>query len=342
MRAVVKDRPAPGAVIRENSIPRPGPGAVLIKILATSICGTDLHVYTWDPWAEHRVRPPRIMGHECAGEVVELGEGVRGVRVGDLVSVETHVTCGVCRACRTGEGHICESVSILGVDRDGSFADYLVIPAQNAWVDPPGMDPSLAAIQEPFGNAVHTVFAGEVTGMRVAVVGCGPIGCMAVGLLRAAGAEMVLGADLSASRLELARTMGANVLVDAGREDLTERMREETGGEGFDVVLEMSGSGRALTQAIRGSRNGARVSLLGLPSREVQLNLSDDVIMRGITLQGITGRRMFDDWYLGRSLQESGRIDLRPLITHTLPLTDVDEAMRLLQTGDAGKIVLKP
>jgi len=342
MHSVVKETPGPGARFAQSPVPKPGSGDILIRVLATSICGTDLHVYNWDEWAQHRVRPPRIMGHECAGEVVELGEGARGVKVGDLVSIETHVTCGVCRACRTGQGHICEAVSILGVDRDGTFADYLTIPAKNAWVDPPGMDPALASIQEPFGNAVHTVFSGEVTGLRVAVVGAGPIGSMAVGVLRAAGAAKILATDLSPSRLELARIMGADVLVHAASEDLTLRMREESEGEGFDVVLEMSGSGRALAQAIRGLRNGGRVALLGLPPREVSLNLGDDIIMRGITLQGITGRRMFEDWYLARSLQESGRLDLLPLITHRLPLDGVDEAMRLLESGDAGKIVLIP
>lgn len=171
MKAVIKEKAAPGAVLGERPIPRPAPGEVLLKIVASSICGTDHHVYSWDPWAQGRVHIPRVMGHECAGEVVELGEGVRGLKTGDLVSVETHITCGVCYACRTGQEHICESVSILGVDRDGSFADYLVIPSKNAWVDPEGMDPSLAAIQEPLGNAVHTVFAGEITGEKVAVVG---------------------------------------------------------------------------------------------------------------------------------------------------------------------------
>jgi len=342
MRAVVKEGAAPGARLVERPVPSPAPGEVLIRVGASSICGTDYHVYSWDAWAAGRVHPPLVMGHECGGEVVALGRGSRGVGLGDIVSIETHVACGVCLPCRTGNAHICEEVSILGVDRDGSFAEYLAVPAANVWKNAPGTDPALAAIQEPFGNAVHTVFAGEVTGQSVAVVGCGPIGIMAVGVARAAGAARIIASDLSGSRLEMAQRMGATHLVNASRESLAERLMEITDGQGVDVVLEMSGSGEALTEALRGSRNGARVSLLGLPSHPVSLDLAEDVIMRGITLQGITGRRMFQTWYQGHALQEAGLIDLLPLITHRLPLSEFDEAMRLLKSGEAVKIVLIP
>lgn len=342
MQAVVKTAAQSGAVVMERETPRPGPGQVLIRVLAASICGTDHHVYVWDDWAAKRVRPPLIMGHECAGEVIELGAHAVGVLVGDLVSVETHVTCGLCYPCRTGQEHICERVSILGVDQDGAFAEYLVVPAKNCWRNPPGTDPALAAIQEPFGNAVHTALATPLVGRRVAVIGVGPIGLMATAIARAAGAEQVLAVDLSTYRLEMARRMGADDVVDATREDTTEALRQLTRGRGVDVVLEMSGSERALDQALAASANGATVALLGLPSAPIRIDIGSRVIMKGITLLGITGRRMFETWYRGQALQTSGRVDLMPLVTHRMPLTDVAEAMRLLESGEAAKIVLFP
>ena len=342
MQAVVKTAAQPGAAVVTRQTPRPGPGQVLIRVLAASICGTDHHVYAWDDWAAHRVRPPVTMGHECAGEVVELGSGAGGVQVGDLVSVETHVTCGVCYPCRTGQEHICEKVSILGVDQDGAFADYLVVPAKNAWVNAKGTDPALAAIQEPFGNAVHTALATPLIGRRVAVIGVGPIGLMATAIARAAGAEQVVAVDLSAYRLEMAQRMGADAVVDASREDSTEALRRLTKSRGLDVVLEMSGSERALDQALAACANGATVALLGLPPAPIRIDLGNRVIMKGITLLGITGRRMFETWYRGQALQASGRVDLAPLITHRLPLTEVAQAMDLLASGDAAKIVLIP
>ncbi len=342
MQAVVKTAAQEGAVVMERETPKPGPGQVLIRVLAASICGTDHHVYVWDEWAAGRVKPPMTMGHECAGQVVELGAGAVGVAVGDLVSVETHLACGICYPCRTGQAHICEQVSILGVDRDGAFAEYLVVPAQNCWVNPAGTDPALAAIQEPFGNAVHTALATPLVGRRVAVIGVGPIGLMAVAIARAAGAEQVLAVDLSAWRLAMAEKMGADAVIDASREDAARALLELTHRRGLDVVLEMSGSEQALGQALAACANGATVALLGLPSGPVRIDLGNQVIMKGITLLGITGRRMFETWYRGQALQASGRVDLRPLITHRLPMSEVAQAMRLLESGEAAKIVLFP
>lgn len=342
MQAVVKTAAKAGATLLERKTPEPGPGQVLVRVLAASICGTDHHVYAWDAWAANRVRPPLVMGHECAGEVVELGPGAQGVKVGDLVSVETHVSCGLCYPCRTGQEHLCEQVSILGVDRDGAFADFLAIPAKNAWVNAPGTDPALAAIQEPFGNAVHTALATPLIGRKVAVIGVGPIGLMATAIARQAGAEQVVAVDLSTYRLQMALKMGADHVVDASREDTTDALRRLTGGRGVDVVLEMSGSGKALDQALAACANGATVALLGLPSAPIRIDMGSRVIMKGITLLGITGRRMFETWYRGQALQASGRLDLTPLITHRLPLGEVDQAMGLLERGEAAKIVLFP
>ena len=342
MRAVVKTKAEPGAELHKVPVPKPGPGEALIEVRAASICGTDYHVYSWDEWAAARVHPPRIMGHETGGVIVEVGPGVRGFAVGDHVSVETHVTCGHCHSCRTGQGHICENVEILGIDHDGSFAQFMVMPATNLWKNPPDMPFEVAAAQEPLGNAVHTVFAGEITGKTVLITGLGSIGLFAIGVARAAGADQIMATELSPYRRDLGLKMGADAVFDPSQVDTVEAVRERTRGEGVDVVLEMSGHPVAIRDAIRACRMGARVSLLGLPSQDVTMELSEQVIMRGLTLQGITGRRMFDTWYKTRSLLSTGKLDIAPLLTHRLPMTRYDEAMRILHEGNCGKVVMLP
>lgn len=343
MQAVMKTSAAPGAELVEVKVPEPGPLEALVEVRAASICGTDHHVYSWDDWAKQRVHPPHIMGHETAGVVAAIGPDVTGFQIGDHVSIETHITCGVCHSCRTGQGHICENVQILGVDRDGSFAQYLTVPAGNLWRNPKEMPFDVAAAQEPLGNAVHTVFAGEITGKTVLITGLGAIGLFAIGVARAAGAGPIIATEVNAFRRGLGEKMGADLVVDPmATDDLPALVRSRTGGSGVDVVLEMSGHPQAIRDAIRSCRMGARVSMLGLPSRPVELDLAEQVIMRGITLQGITGRRMFDTWYKTRSLLESGRLDIAPLITHRLPLAEYDRAMELLHEGNCGKIVLIP
>ncbi len=341
MQAVLKANPAPGAQLVDIPVKHPGPGEALVEVRAASICGTDYHVYSWDDWAAQRVHPPRVMGHETAGVVVEIGPEVAGVSIGDHVSVETHITCGHCQSCRTGQGHICENVEILGVDHDGSFAQYLLVPAQNLWKNPKEMPFEVAAAQEPLGNAVHTVFAGEITGKSVLVTGLGAIGLFSVGVARAAGAGQIIATEVSDYRRALGTTMGADLVLDPTKDDVVTAVKDATDG-GVEVVLEMSGHPQAIRDAIRACRMGARVSLLGLPTQDVTLDLAEQVIMRGITLQGITGRRMFDTWYKTRALLASGRLDIAPLITHRFALKDYDEAMRVLHGGQCGKIVLLP
>ncbi len=341
MWALMKIGPGPGAELREVDIPELGPDDILVRVRACSICGSDLHIYQWDRWAAGRIRPPLVFGHEFAGEVVAVGQRVDHLKVGQLVSAETHITCGQCYQCRTGAEHICSRVAILGVDTDGAFAEYVKIPARNAWPTPAEVAPEIAAIQEPFGNAVHTVLAGEVTGLRVAVLGCGPIGLMAVALCRAAGAALVIATDVNAYRLELAARMGAHLVLDATRGILDE-VRKATHGEGVDVVLEMSGAPAALRDALRMARNGARVSLLGIPSEPVSLDIAEDVVFKGLTIQGISGRRMFETWYRTRALLASGVVDLSPLITHRFALSQFRAAFELVASGQCGKVVMFP
>lgn len=343
MRALRKMEAGPGATLQEVPIPTIGPRDVLVKVRAASICGTDYHIYTWDPWSAGRVKPPLTIGHELAGEVVAVGREVTACKVGDYVSAETHIVCNRCPRCQMGEYHLCENTQILGVDTDGVFAEYVSVPEQNIWVNDKDIPFELQSIQEPLGNAVHTALSGELTAQSVLITGCGPIGIMSVPVAKMAGAEIVIAMDINEYRLQMAGQLGADVLINPTKQDPVEVVRSYTRGYGADVVLEMSGNPTAIRQALRAARNGARISLLGLPSRPLELDLSADVIMRGLVLQGITGRRMWQTWYQVRSLYRAGLAErLRPLITHRLPLERIDTAMELMGSGQCGKVVLMP
>ena len=343
MRAVQKVGKGPGAELREIDVPRPGPGEVLVKVKAASICGTDFHIYRWDEWSAHRIKPPLIMGHEFCGDIVEIGPGVQeDLRVGDYVSTETHVVCGQCYQCRTGQSHVCSNTKILGVDRDGCFAEYVVIPGRNAWRNSATLPADVASMQEPLGNAVHTALYYPLTAQTVAVMGCGPIGLCAVGIARAAGARKVWAADVNPYRLELARHMGAHRLIASDREDLAKVLREETDGLGVDILLEMSGHPAAIRAGLAGTRSGGKVVMLGLPSAPLEVDLGNEVVMRGLTVQGITGRRVWETWYQAKALLDSGVLDVRPLITHRLPLEEFELGMELMRRAECGKVVLYP
>lgn len=340
MQAVLKSEAAPGATVALVDIPRIGPRDVLIQVKAASICGTDMHIYEWDAWAQSRMQIPRIFGHEFAGEVAEVGQEVTSLIPGDFVAAETHVTCGHCYQCQTGQGHICMNVQILGVDRDGAFAEYIAIPEKVAWKTGKEIDHSVASIQEPFGNAVHATFEGEIAQRTVAVFGCGPIGLWAVGLARISGASHIFAVEPNAKRLAIATKMGASHVLNPREVDPVQQILEVTDGLGVDVVLEMSGNPMAIRQGFKALRNGGRVSLLGIPSRMVELDLANDIIFKGATVLGISGRRIFDTWYRTRRILEGGQLDLKQVITHTLPFDQIHEAMEIMKSGDCGKIVL--
>jgi threonine 3-dehydrogenase len=340
MRALVKESAAPGAAIRELPVPTPGPGEILVRVDAASVCGTDLHIERWNPWAaENFGPPPMVFGHEMAGTVVARGPGATSVRIGDLVAAESHLVDWSCYQCRTGRAHVCRALRILGVHAPGSFAEYAVIPERNAWVTE-GLSAEVAALQEPMGNAVHAVFVDEIAGLTVAVLGCGPIGLMAIAIARLAGARSVFATDVNPERLEMATRMGADEAIDA-RTDVAARLLELTQDEGVDVVLEMSGSEAALHQGLAAATNGGRVSLLGTHAAPVTLDLSSELIFKGLRVYGITGRRLFETWYRTTALLEEG-LDLSPIITHRLPLSDFGRAFELVASGHAGKVVLLP
>jgi threonine 3-dehydrogenase len=343
MRALVKASEGPGAELRHVPVPSPGPGEVLVRVEAASLCGTDLHIYRWDPWARERLggRLPQIFGHEMAGRIVTYGPGTAAsTPVGTLVAAETHLVDGTCYQCRTGRSHICRNLRIVGVDIDGAFAEYIVLPVANIWPSD-GLSPEIAAIQEPMGNAVLAAFVEEVTGQTVLVTGCGPIGLMSVAVCRLAGATRVFATDINPERRAMAKALGADVVLDAGGPDVVGTIRALTGGDGVDVVLEMSGAESAIRQGFAAVTNGGRVSLLGLPSRPVTLDLNNDIIFKGVRVYGITGRRMFDTWYRTSAPLAQG-LDLSLIVTHQLPLARFAEAFDLVAAGHAGKVVLLP
>lgn len=339
MRALVKERSAPGAAIREVPVPEPGPGEVLVQVQAASVCGTDVHIERWDAWAQANVRPPLVFGHEMAGLVVARGEGATRVPIGSLVAAETHLVDWTCYQCRTGRANVCQHLRILGVQAPGVFAEYAVIPETNAWVSE-GLAPEVAALQEPMGNAVHALFVEEIAGQSVAILGCGPIGLMAVAIARMAGARHVFATDLNPERLAVAGRMGAHEAIDA-HEDVVARLRAATDGDGVDVVLEMSGAEAALHTGLRALTNGGRISLLGTHAKPATIDVSAEMIFNGIRVYGITGRRMWETWYRTTALLEEG-LDLSPIITHRLPLEQYADAFELVAAGHAGKVVLLP
>jgi threonine 3-dehydrogenase len=342
MQAVVKAKAAPGAEIREVRVPAFGSSDVLVKVKVASICGTDLHIYEWDRWAQNRIHPPLIPGHEFCGEVVALGSEVTSVKEGDFVSAEMHVACGKCLQCRTGEAHICQNVKIIGVDADGAFAEYVVIPESNLWKLDPAIPQEYASILDPLGNAVHAVLAGEIATRTVAITGCGPIGLFSIAVARAVGATTVFALEVNQHRRRIAKEMKADYVLNPSKDDVRALIMEKTGGLGVDVVLEMAGNPDAIRIAFDIVRRGGRISLLGLTSKPVSLNFSEDIIFKGITVQGINGRRMYQTWYQMTALLKAGKLDLHPAITDRIAMAQFSQAMERLKTGEASKILVFP
>ena len=340
MRALAKVAPGPGLELIDRPAPEPGDGEVLLRVDAASICGTDHHLFTWDEWAAENLAPPRVLGHELAGTVVGVGHGVTRVREGDLVGVESHLFDWTCAQCQRGDMHLCRTLRVIGVHTDGGFAEQVVIPEANA-IESNGLDAAVVALQEPMGNAVHAAFAEPIDGRSVLVTGCGPIGLCAVGIAKAAGAELVIATDTEPYRLELARTMGADLALDATDPATEERISEATGGDGIDVVLEMSGAAPALAQALRVATRGGSISLLGIFGEPPMVDLSELVIMKGLRLHGIYGRRIYDTWDRTQSLLRGG-LDVAPIITHRLDLAAWEQAFDLIGSRHAGKVVLLP
>jgi threonine 3-dehydrogenase len=338
MQALVKARSAPGIDLQEIAKPAPGPNDILIRVKRAAICGTDMHIYNWDAWAQKTIPVPMAVGHEYCGEVVEVGSEVSGFKVGDRVSGEGHITCGYCRNCRAGRRHLCRNTVGVGVNRPGAFAEYVVIPAFNAFKLPAAIDDEIAAILDPLGNAVHTALAFDVVGEDVLITGAGPIGIMATAIVRFIGARNVVITDVNDYRLDLARKMGATLALNVTRDKLEDAMKQLGMQEGFDVGLEMSGNAAALRDMLRTMHHGGSIAMLGIPPAEVAIDWNE-VILKGLTIKGIYGRQMFETWYKMAALLQSG-LNVRPVITHRLPYTQYQHAFEIMGKGQSGKVVM--
>jgi len=338
MRALVK-HDEPGLRLEEVPVPEPGADEVLIRVHTTGICGTDLHIYEWDEWAQTSIPTPMIVGHEFSGHIVGLGSNVSGFVEGELVSAEGHVVCGKCRNCLAGKRHLCQEPRGIGIDIPGAFADYLVVPKGNVWRHVEGIAPEIAALFDPFGNAVHTALKFPVLGEDILITGAGPIGLMATAVVAHAGARNVVVTDVNPFRLQLATRMGASRALDARHDDLATVQKELGMTEGFDVALEMSGSPDAMADILQNTIHGANIALLGLPSEPYPIDWSV-VILNMLNIKGIYGREMFDTWYKMNVLIQSG-VDISPVITHRLRADQYEEAFDALQGTESAKVILR-
>ncbi len=338
MRALVKARPEPGLWMERVPVPEPGPTDVLVKVTKSAICGTDVHIWNWDDWASNTVPVPMVVGHEFCGRIAEIGPAVRRFSVGQRVSGEGHIVCGACRNCRAGRGHLCRNTRGVGVHRPGSFAEYIAIPEDNVVAIPDGIPDEIAAIFDPFGNAVHTALSFDSVGEDVLVTGAGPIGIMGALVAKRAGARKVVITDINPYRLDLARALGVEYVVDAGAENLSDVMRDIGMTEGFDIGLEMSGAAPAFRDMIDKMNNGGKIAILGIAPAGFEIDWNK-VIFKMLTLKGIYGREMFETWYKMIAFVQSG-LDLAPLITHRIPVDAFAEGFEVMRSGRSGKVVM--
>jgi len=342
MRALIKESSEENLKLKEVGFnPSLGPHDVLVHVRRASICGSDVHIYKWEEWIRSRMKLPRIIGHEYTGEVVKTGELVTRVKEGDLVASETHIPCGHCYQCLTGRMHVCKNMKILGFDIDGAFADYVVVPEVVLWKLSEGIEPEYASVMEPLGNAVHTALVTNLSGKTVLITGAGPIGLMAIEVARVSGASFIIVSEVKDYRIKLAKEIGADVVVNPLEEDLVKRVMKETNGEGVDVFLEMSGKQSALIEGLRSLTNGGVASLLGIFEGDITLNLDDLVIFKGITVYGITGRKMFETWRIVDQLLKRKKLDLSKIITHVLDFEEWEKGFELMVKGECGKVVLR-
>jgi threonine 3-dehydrogenase len=338
MRALVKAKPERGLWLENIDKPVPGHNDVLIKVSRAAICGTDIHIYQWDDWARKTIKVPLAVGHEFSGVIAEVGSEVRGLGVGDRVSAEGHVTCGVCRNCRAGRRHLCRNAIGIGVSRPGAFAEYVAVPAFNVFPLPDSISDEMASILDPLGNATHTALSFDLVGEDVLITGAGPIGLMAIAVARHAGARHIVVTDINDYRLALAKKMGASIALNVKTESLDGAMRDLGMEEGFDVGLEMSGNPSAFRDMLRTMHHGGKLALLGIPPDETAIDWNQ-VIFKGLILKGIYGREMFETWYKMASMLQSG-LDITPIITHRYFIGDFREAFELMASGQSGKVIL--
>lgn len=346
MLAVMKTERKAGATVGQAPIPTIGPTDVLVKVRASSICGTDAHIYNWDAWADNRIQAPMpfVFGHEFCGDIIEVGKQVQNLAIGDFISAESHIPCLHCFQCQNNQMHICQNIKAIGVDVNGGFAEYVSVPAVCAWKNPPDMPPEIASLQEPLGNAVYATLAEDVAGKSVAVFGCGPSGLFSVGVAAASGGGPVISIIKHDFRRKIAEAMGASYVYQTGKQNIPEEISKLTHGQGVDVVLEMTGKPQAIHDAFQIVKKGGRITIYGLPTAAVPIDLAKDVIFKGIRIYGIYGREMYQTWNKMRNLLSSGQLDPRPVITHRYALSEFEEGMKAMTAPDrrCGKVILLP
>lgn len=343
MRAVVKENEGIGAVLKDVEKPVLNEGEVLVKVKAAAICGTDQHIYVWNTWAQNNnIKLPTILGHECSSEVVEVGHGVKGLKPGDYVACETHIPCGECYQCKNGEQHICGNLKLFGIHTNGCYAEYAKIPATCAVKIPESINPNVGAVLEPLGTAVRANVEVQSSGKNVAVIGCGPIGLMAVGAAKAFGAANIYAIDINDYRLGIAKEMGATEIINSSLDKAGEKLVELTNGVGVDAFIDASGNTAAILEGFRGLRKGGKVALIGLPSRPLEIDLGSQVVFKEATIIGIHGRRMFETWTTMSNLLDKGLLNIDPVITHVLKLEEFEKGFEIAQNGMGGKIILVP
>jgi len=343
MKVIIKEKAGPGLNLSEKPVPvLENDDWVKIKILAASICGTDMHIDEWDEWSQQRVKPGTTVGHELAGEIVEVGSNVKNLKIGDIVACETHIVCETCELCQTGNAHVCEETVIIGVHTDGAFAEYICMPESNCRPQPKDIEPKYLSVLEPFGNAVHTVTEFDVKDKNVAVIGCGPIGLMAVNIAKVLGAKKVVAVEIDEYRIQMAKELGADVCINPIKEDVIARMKEETDGKGIDVACEFSGNKQAIEAIFKYIGLNGKISILGIPRGELSIDVANDVVFKGVTIYGVLGRKMYETWDKAAEIVASGKIDFSKIVTHTYDLENYEEAFDLMRSGQCGKVVLIP
>jgi len=343
MKAIVKENPGKGACLKEYPMPVLGEGDVLIKIKAAAICGTDLHIYDWNNWAQNAgIKLPTVLGHECSGEVVEVGAAVKTLKAGDYVACETHIPCGKCYQCRNGLQHICANLVIYGVHTDGCFAEYSKIPEECAVRIPESINPNVAAVLEPLGTAVRACIEIQASGKNVAVIGCGPIGLMAVNAAKALGAANIIAVDVNSLRLNIAEGLGATHIINSAEVDSAGRILEVTNGVGVDAFIDASGNTGAILNGFKSLRKGGRVALIGLPSKPLEIDLGPYVVFKEASIVGIHGRRMYETWTAMSNILDKGLLNIDPIITHVIKLEEYEKGFEILEKGYGGKVILVP
>ncbi len=341
--AVLKDKPERGfSWVKKQISTKLEPHEVLIKVLTASFCGTDYHIYSWDEWSQKRLKLPLTVGHEFSGEIIKIGKQVTRVKLGDIVSAETHIICGTCEFCLRGEGHICKNTKIIGVDTDGCFARYVKIPEANCFVNDKSMNMHHLSVQEPLGNAVHTMTHFDIYDKTVVVLGCGPIGIMGVDVAKAMGAKMVIAIEVNDFRRNLAHEIGADYTINPMTEDVIARVKELTDGAGVDVIGEFSGNKTAIEQCFKYIKPGGGISMLGIPSKTIEIDFGNDVVFKGINIYGVVGRRIYGTWVKVKELIHSGKLHLDKIITHEFPLSQINIAAEIMGERNCGKIILIP